>query len=184
MNKMRYVSGLAALVVVLATACTGSVEFSFGGQDPVEVAVELIEGTAMAQRLGVDPISGVTCDDPPNQAVGTVFACRGESAGQQIDFDVLFDDEDSIFAGPTNVVDPAGLERLENVAVEQLNSENGFQLPLEAMECGDGGVILDAEMQMLCALTEPDTGTVFDVLVTVTNTESGAFSLVVVGEAE
>ena len=183
MRRSHVLSGLLVLLAVTATACSGSVDFSFGGQTPAEAAAELIEGEAMAQRLGVGQITNAVCDEPPTQDVGTVFACTSQSDGQSIDFEVILEDDDRIFAGPTNVVDPAGLSRLEVVAVQELNRQNDFSLPEDAMECGDGGGILDENMQMTCELTDPDTGLVFEALVTVADTESGEFSVVVVGEA-
>ena len=52
------------------------------------------------------------------------------------------------------------------------------------MECGDESVILDSNMQMTCALTDPPTGVVFDALVTVNDTDTGDFNVAIIGEAE
>ena len=183
MMRSHIAAGLLVAIALAVSGCSGSVDFSFGGQTTAEAAVDLIEGDAMAQRLGVGTITDAVCDDPLNQDVGTVFACTSQSEGQTINFEVVLEEDDRIFAGPTNLVDPAGLSRLETVAVQELNRQNGFQLPEDAMECGDGGAILDADMQMTCALTDPDTGVVFDALVTVNDTVSGDFSVVIVGEA-
>lgn len=186
MTRIRSATGRASILLVLAlavAACSGSVDFSFGGQTPADAAVDLIEGDAMAQRLGVGDITDAVCEEPSNSDAGTVFSCTSLSDGKTIHFDVTIEEEDRIFAGPTNVVDPAGLSRLETVAVQELNRQNNFGLAEDAMQCGDGGAILDAEMQMTCALTDADTGAVFDALVTVADTETGDFSVVVVGEA-
>lgn len=183
MVRSRFFAGLVLLLAMVMSACSGSVDFSFGGQTPAEAAVDLIEGEAMAQRLGVSTITDAVCQDPPNRDVGTVFTCTSQSDGQAIEFDVVLEDEDRIFAGPTNVVDPAGLSRLEVVAVQELNRQNDFGLPEDALQCGDGGAILDADMQMTCELTEPETGQVFDAVVTVADTETGDFGIVIVGEA-
>ena len=177
---------LACLLVgfaVVASACSGSVDFSFGGQTPAEAAVDLIEGEAMAQRLGIGPITQAVCQDPVDQEVGTSFPCTAQSGGMTVDFSVVLEEDDRIFAGPTNVVDSFALTRLETVAVQELNRQNGFTLPQDALECGDGSVILDPNQQMTCALTDPDSGTVFDALVTVTNTDTGDFNIEIVGEA-
>ena len=167
-----------------SVACSGSVDFSFGGQTPADAAVDLIEGEAMAQRLGVAPITGALCQNPVDEQVGTTFSCTADSAGETINFEVLLEEDERIFAGPTNVVDTVALSRLETVAVQSLNSANGFTLPEDAMECGDESVILDSAMQMTCALTDPSTGVVFDALVTVNDTGTGDFNVAIIGEAE
>jgi len=182
MKRFRCVFGLLVLAVV-ASACTGSVDISFGGETPAEAAVDLIEGNEMAARIGIASVSDAECDDPLDEEIGTIFMCTAQSDGQTINFEVALEEDDRIFASPTNVVDPAGLSRLEDAAVQGLNNENDFGLPEGALECGDSGVILNAENQLICALTDPDTGVMFDTLVTVTDVETGQFTVVVVGEA-
>lgn len=183
MRRQSCLVGFLVLLAVVVSACTGSVDISFGDQTPAEAAVDLIEGDAMAQRLGVGPITEAVCQDPLNEDVGTVFTCTSQSEGQSINFDVLLEEDDRIFAGPTNVMDSLALTRLEAVAVQELNGQNNFTLPEAAMECGDRSVILDANQQMTCALTDPETGVVFDALVTVTDTAAGTFDVQIVGEA-
>ena len=167
----------------MASACTGSVDISFGGKTPAEAAVELIEGDTMAEQLGVGPIADAVCQAPLNQDVGTVFTCTAQSEGQTMNFDVVLEEDDRIFAGPTNVIDSAALPLLETAAAQELKSQNGFALTEDAMDCGDSSVILDANQQMPCALTNPDNGVVFDAVVTVTDTETGTFDVEIVGEA-
>ncbi|MFT4596626.1 MAG: hypothetical protein ACI9TF_000872 [Paracrocinitomix sp.] len=53
------------------------------------------------------------------------------------------------------MIDSAALTRIETVAVQELDVQNGFRLPEDVMDCGDDSVILDANQQMPCALTEP-----------------------------
>lgn len=177
---------LAVLVsfAVGATACTGRVDISFGGQSPAEAAVELIEGEAMAQRLEVLAITNTVCEDPADEEVGATFECTSDSDGQTINFEVRIEEDDRIFAGPTNVIGTAPLLRLETASVQALNRENDFSLPEDSMDCGDDAVILDSEMQMTCLLADPSTDVTYEVLVTVTDVNAGDFSVVIVGEVE
>jgi len=175
--------GAVAAALLLAGACSGSVSFSVGGESPAEAAVDLIEGDAMAQRLGLDDISDAVCDEPAEEEVGVIFECTATSGGNTIEFDVEIEAEDRIFAGPTNVVDGALLPDYEVSAVQSLNAANGFSLPDDAMDCGDRTVVLDAERTMICTITEPETGTVYDAALTVSDTETGAFSVEITGES-
>lgn len=175
------VTGFAVLLALLATACGGSVSFSVGGQSPSEAAVELIEGDAMAQRLGIDDITGAMCDEPTSEDVGTIFRCTATSDAKTVEFDVEIEADDRIFAGPTNVVDKDLLADYEVSAVQSLNDANGFGLPEDAMDCGERTVVLDAERTMICALTEPETGEVFDAALTISDTEVGAFAVEILG---
>ena len=183
MQRQPSLVGLVILFAVVSASCTGSVDISFGGQTPAEAAVDLIEGDAMRQRLGVDPITDAVCHDPISEDVGATFECTAASAGQTIFFEVIIEEDDRIFAGATNVVSEAGVGVLETVAVQELNNQNDFTLPADAMECSDGAVILDADQQMTCLLTDADTGLVFEALVTVTDIATGRFNVEIVGEA-
>lgn len=178
---VRAAAGVATLLVVLfSTACSGSVSFSVGGQSPSEAAIELIEGDAMAQRLGIDDITGATCDEPTSEDVGTIFRCTATSDAKTVEFDVEIEGDDRIFAGPTNVVDKNLLPDYEVSAVQSLNDANGFGLPEDAIDCGERTVVLDAERTMICELTVPETGEVFDAAITVSDTELGSFSVEIV----
>jgi len=176
-----------ALLVVgvfglIAAACSGNVEFSFGGQSPAEAAVDLIESDAMAQRLAIDTITDASCEDPPNSDEGTVFVCTAMSGGEVVEFDVLIEPDDRIFAGPTNVVAADFLSDYAESAVEALNTENGFTLASDAMDCGTRAVVLDASRQMSCTLT--DGGQAYDALLTVRDVNLGTFGIEIVGPAE
>ena len=177
----------AAVLLVGAlvfSACSGSVNFSFGGQSPAEAAVELIEGAAMAQRLGIDLLTNVVCTDPPDTEVGTVFSCTADSAGNAVAFEVELEAEDRIFAAPSNVVEARRLTDYATSAVQALNDSNGFTLPEDAIDCGDASIVLDADSQMICTLTDPDNGTLYDAVLTVSDTDSGAFDVEIVDAAE
>ena len=177
------VPAILVAVALLVSACSGSVEFSFGGQTPAEAAIELIEGDEMALRLGIDDLTGAVCDDPPDREIGTVFNCTATSGGKTVEFDVELEAEDRIFAGPTNVVDRTVLGNYATSAVRSLNSANGFELPDDAIDCGTQTVVLDSDRQMICTLTDPDNGDLYDAVLTVRDTEQGTFAVEIVERA-
>lgn len=172
------------LIALVSVGCSGSFEFSVGGQSPAEAAVGLIEGDAMMRRLNVDPITDATCDDPVTAEVGVIFECRGTSGDSQITFEVEIEAEDKIFAGPTNVVDGSVLDAYADSAVDALNAQNGFSLPDGSLDCGDRSVILDAENKMYCLLDDPATNTTYDVELTVRDVELATFGVEIVAVAE
>jgi hypothetical protein len=179
-------SSRATLLLVGAlvfSACSGSVNFSFGGQTPAEAAVELIEGEAMGQRLGIDQLTNAVCVEPPDTEVGTVFPCTADSAGYAVVFDVELETEDRIFAAPTNVVEARLLAGYATSAVQALNDSNGFTLPEDVIDCGGTSIVLDADSQMICTLTDPENGAEYDAVLTVSDTDSGTFDVEIVDAA-
>ena len=168
--------------MLLLAACSGSVEFSFGSKTPVDAAVDLIESEAMMQRLMVGEISDATCDEPPSTDEGTTFICRGLSGGKTIEFEVLIEPDDRIFAGPTNVVAANFLDDYATGAVQALNAENGFTLADDSLDCGTTTVVLDENRQMPCLLSDGDD--TYDTLLTVRDTELGTFGVEIVGLVE
>lgn len=174
--RLAAVAGLA-VVGGIGAACSGSVNFSVGGESPAEAAVGLIEGEAMAQRLGIGAITDAVCDDPGVEEVGTVFGCTAISDGKTVEFEVEIEAQDRIFAGPTNVVDRGLLPDYERSAVESLNAANDLSLPVDAMDCGGRSVVLDAQRTMICELTDSESGVVYNAALTVADTATGAFSV-------
>lgn len=160
---------LVAIVSVGLSACS----FSFGGETAGEAAVGLIEGD-FASTYDL-PISDATCTEPPNEDVGTVFACQGDHQGTQVDFVVEIDSEDHINVNSTNVLYPAMLEAVEATVIDSMNDQGDFGLTADAMDCGDSAIVLGADQIFLCGLTEPGTTNVFDTTIRMNDLESLTF---------
>jgi len=171
-------------VALLAAACSGSVNFSFGGETAAEAAVDLIEGEAMAQQLMTGPITGAVCNEPASQAEGTTFLCTATAQEKVIEFSVLIEADDRIFAETTNVVVSAGMDSLETSVVQALNDANGFGLALDALECGDDAVVLDADRNMMCLLTDASDGVVYNTQITIGDTSRGDFNVEILDPVE
>lgn len=175
---------LTVVVVVLTfSACSGSFEFSTS-QSATDAALDLIEGDAMMQRLNVEPISDAECIEPEAEDVGVIFECTALSGGNKINFEVEIEPEERIFAAPTNIVAAQWLETYTTSAVENLNAQNGFSLPLDSLDCGDKSVVLDAENKMYCVLDDPSTNTLYNVEFTVRDIEQGTYGVEIVSEVE
>lgn len=172
------------LVVLVTTGCSGTIEFSVGGQSVTGAAEELIESDAMFQRLNVEPITEATCVEPAVEEVGAVFDCTATSGGNEILFEVEIDSEDSIFAAPQNVLEASLLPAYTSGAIDALNSQNNFTLPTDSLDCGTKSVVLDADNKMYCLLNDPSNGNVFNVEITVRDLETAAFGVEIVSLVE
>gem|GEM_PF-577531 len=183
--RLKSVSLILA-VVLLGTACSASFNFSAGdgAAGAVDTAEELIEGVAMMQRLNIDPITDASCEEPAELEVGTVFNCTATSDGKTIEFEVEVMDEDTIFAAPQNMVSADVLGTLTREAVQSLNEQNGFNLAPDALDCGTGGVVLDANDAMFCELTDQASGARFETQITIRDIDTGAFNIQVLSELE
>ncbi len=169
---------LTAPVLVLG-ACGGSFEFQIGGQSAEEAAIELIDSD-LAKAVGLGPLT-TTCDEVVEPEVGSEFTCRSITGeGDTIEWAVLIDREDHIDVQSQNVVLLPTLEDIENNAVEALYGDN----PLEvSIDCGDRSRVLDQDNTMICdAATAAEPTVIHDATVTITDTETGAFDVLVSDE--
>jgi len=169
------------LLALIASSCSGSFSFSQDGKSVTEAAADFIESTAMSQRIDVDGLTGAVCEEPEIEDIGEVFRCTAESPMGDVEFEVEIEGEDRIFASPTNVVRPDFVSDYAASAVTQLNDSNGFGWPADVIDCGDRAVVLGANNEMRCPLTDPESGDVFDVVLTIDDVFSGDFEVEVVG---
>lgn len=167
---------MSTLVVVGLGACS----FSLGGESPADAAVDLIEGD-FADTFSL-PVSNTTCVEPASDAVGTTFTCTADHDGAPVNFDVLIDAEDHINVNSTNVVYPSMLEAVEATVIDSMNDQGDFGLTVDAMDCGDQPLVLDADMIFTCGLTEPGTTNVFDTTIRMNEIESLTFDFEVAAE--
>jgi len=173
---------LAVAAVALTFASCGQDQFD---GDLVQAATDLIEQESFAQRLGIGPLTGASCDEPTGPpVVGTVMECRATSDGEIAEVEVTVEGDDRLFGAPTNVVSGQLLPDYADSAVERLNAENGLSLVEGSIDCGQRSVVLDQDRRTTCKLTDPESGTVFDVALTVFTLDTGTFAVEVIGLSE
>jgi hypothetical protein len=167
----------AMIVVALAlSACGGSASFSFGGKDsPETVAEDLIEGE-LSDQLGFGALVA-SCESPGTSDVGTTFTCTGTVGATTIDFAAEVDREDHVSVVSTNVLLASDLVALETAAVQVLNDQFDLGLPEGAVDCGDSAVVLNTANEMVCALTDPGNGDIYDATLTITDMDQGTFDI-------
>lgn len=143
--------GLALVVVACSTT------------EPDVAAVDLIEGD-LTEQIGLGPLSG-DCDDPTDTSTGDEFSCTGTTDdGEIIQFTAVFESDDEVFIYPTNLVVDSSLFEAE--AATTLGPELGIEIDPAQIECPEGTIVLDAEGQMPCTITDAETGGVFPLTVT------------------
>jgi len=171
----------AAIVAVAICAgwlagCSGDLSFSIGGQSVEEAATELIEGE-LADQIGLGTLVA-SCPEVPEPEVGTEFACTAETVdGEVIEIAGVVDREDHIDLNTTNLIARAVLGEFESAGVGVLNDQQGLALDASAIDCGDTARVFGDDTTMVCTLTDPDTGDLFDATFTITNLDEGTFDL-------
>ena len=159
---MRFATFAAALAVV-AAGCSASGEFSIGTPTIENATEDLIEED-IADQIDLGELDA-TCTEPASEDVGTRFLCTAATDdGQIIEFQAEID-EDGAFAETTNLVVAGKLREVEAVIITELEQLSGLDLADDALDCGPDSVIVDAQNEIMCAVTDP-TGAVFDTTIT------------------
>lgn len=155
MQLRRPIGSLLALATLVA-ACGG---------DARETATAVIE-TEIADQVDLGALTA-DCAEPDTREVGTTFDCTATTeAGDLIQLTVEFEEEDRIFVLPTNVLVGDDMPLVEAEAAEVLGGEIGVEIDPADVECGDESVVMDAQDQMTCTITDTSSGTTFELIVT------------------
>ncbi|MGH1503064.1 MAG: hypothetical protein ACRBI6_05875 [Acidimicrobiales bacterium] len=125
-------------------------------------AVDLIEGE-LADQAGFGALTA-DCESPGDQPVeGDTFDCTGVTEdGRTIEFTATITAEDTFDIGSTNVILPSDLGQVEALTAQAIGESIGIVLPADSVDCGAEPLIVDGDATMLCAVTDPDTGDVYD----------------------
>lgn len=176
---MRVILSLAVAAVVLS-ACSASVSIGGGNdtaEDFSEAAVEVIEGLGEEGALA---ISETNCDLPSSTVDGSEFDCLSlTESGAAIRWDAEIDDG-GISVNSTNLVTTPGLAALLDAVAALVSQETGGSYTAADLSCGEAPMVLDSSGEISCRLRLPDGGNEA-LIVTVTDTRSGDFSVRTVG---
>jgi hypothetical protein len=147
---------LTVVALLALAACAG---------DPAETGVEVIEGE-LAEQIGLGPLDA-TCDEPEDPVAGEEFTCTATTEDDRtIDFVAVFEEDDTIFVYPTNVVTGDLMASVEVEAAERLGSEVGATIDPSDIDCADVNTILAPDGTFTCTITDTTTGEVGDLRVT------------------
>jgi hypothetical protein len=159
---------LASVVVLLAGvggSCSAD-EADFG-----QTATELVEGQ-LADELGLGALTA-SCDEPGSTDVGTAFDCTATTeAGDEIRLQAEITEKDEVFVSTLNVLTAESLPGIETEAARILAEQVGIDLPAENIDCGDQSILAEPGQPFTCAVTEPDTGDVYDLSITLDDFEN------------
>ena len=176
---MKYL--LVTFAIVLS-ACSVSGEINVGAQTVENATEDLIEET-LAGQIGLGELNA-TCTKPASEDVGTRFLCTATTQdGQTIELQALVED-DGAFVETTNVVLAAKIPEVEATIIAEIEDLSGLDLADDALDCGSDSLIVDAQNQVVCPITDP-VGDVFDTYVTFKglDTEDPTFDFFVDTEA-
>ena len=167
------------LVSLIASACSGSVSFSIGGQSPEDAAESLIEGE-LSDQAGVE--LAAACDDLEDPGEGDSFNCTGTTPdGRIIEF-VVDIGEDEVFANSTNLLVPDAVPDFEQSVIDALNANAGLNLPAGSLDCGDGALIVPQDKNVVCRLSDPNSTDIYDTTITITDQANWRFDISVADE--
>ncbi|MCP3936650.1 MAG: hypothetical protein GY708_14890 [Actinomycetia bacterium] len=153
-HRIDFVLGLGFLLALLA-ACSGSVEFSIGGDSPEEAATKVIEGD-LADQLGLS--LAADCPDVEDPVDGDAFTCTATTEdGSIVHFDATIDEAaQEVSVVSTNTLEASELER---AIAEVTNDDLGSALTPGDIECGEGSVIVAVDDSVVeCQIADPATG--------------------------
>jgi hypothetical protein len=145
---------------------------------PVATAESMITGE-LARQIGLGPLTA-SCPDPGSLALGSTFGCTATtSTGAVIGIDASVAGDGHLALATNNLITVAALAGFEEAAASALNDEVGSTFAADAVDCGDGPVVLPSDQVLPCALTVASNGEVYDLTLTVTDLDERHFGLVV-----
>ncbi len=157
---MKY---LFVTFVLVVSACSVSGEFNVGTPTIENATEDLIEDT-LADQIGLGELNA-RCTKPASEDVGTRFLCTATTEdGRTIELQAE-GDGDGAFVETTNVVLAEKISEIESVIIAQVEELSGLDLADDALDCGSKSLIVDADNQVVCPITDP-TGDVFDTYIT------------------
>lgn len=166
---MRWWAGPLAGVVAMAALAAGC------GGDVENTAIDLIEGE-IADQIGLGDLDA-ECPENDGLEVGDTFSCTATLPdGRIVSFEGELDREDHIFVAPTNVIASETLPDLEELLAGEVASTIDVPVSADQVDCGPDAVVLDPDGVMVCAITDTDTGDVYDLTITWTDLSAVEFS--------
>jgi hypothetical protein len=177
-SRLRHVSvGVALAAVLVVGACSAS------SADYKSTAEDLIEGE-IAEESTLGDLSA-TCEEPDDPEPGDVFACTATTEdGRTVEFTATVEEDDKVNVESTNLITVDGLGTIEEVAVAALEEEIGQPLGVENFDCGSEPVIINVtEEFLICALTDPASGEVYEAQVDIPSLDDVGSLTVQVAEA-
>jgi hypothetical protein len=143
---------------------------------------ESLIATSLARQSGF-PSLKPTCQAPPgNLAVGQSFTCTAATPdGKTIRVIARRDGASHLSVDTVNVISPAGLAKLVTVAIKALGDKAGKDLPADSLDCGQGPFMDDVPLPLSCTFRDPATGASRPATLTVTDIDTGGFTIKVGG---
>ncbi len=166
--------------LVLA-ACSGGTEPAGPEAVPRSLAEQLIIDE-LATSVGLGPLDP-SCADPGVYTADSSFACTATTdGGTVVNVQATVNAQGRLSLATTNLITPAALPTFEREVAAVLNANTDANLTAGAVDCGPGPVVLPPTRTMLCALTMPASGEVFDVTLDITDLDRRRFGLKVADE--
>ena len=172
---MNFNLNRSVIIIAIGMAATGcSFSASVGGTIESKT-VDLIEGE-IAEQFSLGEVSA-TCNKPADENIGTKFNCASETDIGNVDWVAEITGEEKVFVNSVNLVTKEDVGNFETATVKLFEDRNGTVLGNENLDCGDEPIALDSSNTFMCDLTPPNDEVPYTAEITVTNLETGEFSL-------
>jgi hypothetical protein len=168
---------VSLVFVALVSAC--SAEVSIGGSQDLdsEGAAGLVNDE-FEDSLGMGPLE-TRCAVPNDLVEGDVFTCTSETAdGDVIEWSAVATSDSGADIQSENLLNEDTVEQLEGAVVDALAAE-GLPVVVEDIDCGTTTVVLGANNDLVCGLTDSSTGDVYDTTITIQDMDNLRFDVVV-----
>lgn len=168
---------MSVALITFASAC--SAEVSIGGSPDLDSeSAALMVNAEFEDLLGFGPLE-TRCAVPNDLVEGDVFTCTSETGdGDVLQWSAVATSDSEASIRSENLLNDETVEELEAAAVDALAAE-GVPIVVDDLDCGPGALILGADNELVCALTDTSTGDVYDATITIQNMEDLQFDVVI-----
>ncbi|MGH1487927.1 MAG: hypothetical protein ACRBK7_00800 [Acidimicrobiales bacterium] len=166
----RLPTALFLLVTVLATGCSGTLEFGgFGNSsdDAFRLAgEELIEGE-LADQIGLGPLEAECTGS--DLSAGDTFDCTAAPGGlDPIQFIATINgEEDGLNIVSTNLLLASQVDEVEAFAASLIENRTSTAIGAENFDCADSSLVISPGEVIECRVTDPADGVVYEAPVTI-----------------
>lgn len=151
-RRSASISVVASLAMVLV-GCSSS----------AEVGEKLIEGE-IADQIDLGELDA-SCEEPDKLETGDTFTCTAITEDERTIEFLGTMAEDDINVVTTNLLTVDDITKIRAIGAEVLSKEVGEKIVADDIDCGDESVILDADGDFECEITDPVRGAVYGLII-------------------
>ncbi|MCA9830290.1 MAG: hypothetical protein R3B97_11635 [Dehalococcoidia bacterium] len=144
--------------LIIATVAVVTLAFAACGENSIAKGAEkTIEGD-LEKQIALGKLTA-TCHEPPENAEGETFDCTATTTdGMTITFVGTLTKKDHFEVVTSNLLTVDDMQKLLPVVASSISEQVGAAVAVEDLDCPDGNVVLDADGNFPCEVTDSATG--------------------------